>query len=112
MTTIWESVAQPGLRPGRYLTIQERFDEWMRTAEGQLVYGELLRRSALLIHRGWKHYSHKAIIETIRYDQSVRLGAASGGFRINDHYSSRLARKAMRENAYLRDFYEVRELRA
>lgn len=97
------------LHPGR--DIQARFEEWMGTRDGRLVYGELVRRALLLRRRGWRHYSHKAILETIRYDASIEAGPEAG-YKINDHYASRLVRKVMDEQPELRGFFETRELRA
>jgi hypothetical protein len=104
-------LTQPGIRHGRYLTIQQRFHEWLGTPDGRLVYRELVDRAMRLRRQGWRHYSHKAIIETIRYDRNVQVGP-DAGFKINDHYTSRLGRKAMAEYPDLDGFFEVRELRA
>lgn len=92
-------------------TIQERFDEWIASADGRLVYSELVRRALSLRDRGWRHYSHKAILETIRYDSAIRVGP-DNGFKINDHYASRLARLAVDEYPELAGFFELRGLRA
>ena len=101
----------PGLRIGRLLTIQQRYDEWRETEDGRLVFRELCDRAWTLREAGWKHYSHKAIIETIRYDRAIKVGP-SGGFKINDHYSSRLVREAIAVWPELDGFFETRELRA
>jgi hypothetical protein len=106
-----ESILQPGLRPGRYLSIQERFEEWIATSDGWTVYCELIYRARILQSRGWRHYSHKAIIESIRYDRDVQVGPEDG-FKINDHYTSRLVRRAIAEYPELDGFFELRELRA
>lgn len=105
------NITQPGLRVGRYLTIQERYEEWRVTTDGRLVFYELRRRALTLHDRGWRHYSHKAIIETIRYDRNIKVGP-DNGFKINDHYTSRLAREVMDSTPALRGFFEVRELRS
>ena len=104
-------VVQQGLRHGRFLTIDQRFAEWIKTRDGQVVYLELVDRAQRLWRAGWRHYSHKAIIETIRYDQNVSVGP-DAGFKINDHYSSRLARKVMADCPNLDGFFEIRELRS
>ena len=101
----------PGLRVGRYLSIQQRYEEWRGTSDGRLVFDELRRRARGLRERGWSRYSHKAIIETIRYDRAIAVGPV-GGFKINDHFSSRLAREIMADYPDLAGFFEVRELRA
>lgn len=105
------NITQPGLRVGRYLTIQERYDEWRITFDGQVVFKELVVRALKLKHAGWRHYSHKAIIETIRYDQAIKVGP-DGGFKVNDHYASRMAREAMAMYPDLAGFFEIRELKA
>lgn len=104
-------VVQQGLRPGRHLTIQERFEEWLATPDGVTVYHELVLRAKRLQQAGWRHYSHKAIVESIRYDRNIHVGPEAG-FKINDHYTSRLARLVMEENFELDGFFEIRELRA
>lgn len=107
-----QNVHRPGLRPdGRTLTIQERFEEFLGTPDGRLVHDELVRRAAILRDRGWKHYSAKAIIETIRYDANMHVGP-DGGFKVNDVYTSRLVRRVIDENPALASFFELRELRA
>jgi hypothetical protein len=91
------------------VTIDERFAEWMDTRDGQAVYAEFVRRALLLQARGRGHYGADAIIQAIRYDYAIRLDG-DGAFRINDHYTSRLARLAMREVPQLRGMFDLREL--
>jgi hypothetical protein len=99
------------MTPARRASIQQRFDEWMLTRDGYLVYSELVLRALALRKRGWRHYSHKAIIETIRYDRNIQVGPEDG-FKINDHYASRLVRRAIAEYSDLDGFFETRELRS
>jgi hypothetical protein len=106
-----ETTVLPGLRVGRLLTIGERYAEWRATPDGRLVFDEMRRRARGLRERGWTHYSHKAIIETIRYDRAVAVGPANG-FKINDHFASRLARELMADYPDLAGFFETRELRS
>jgi len=101
----------PGLRVGRLLTIGERYAEWRGTSDGRLVFDEMRRRARGLRERGWTHYSHKAIIETIRYDRAIAVGP-TGGYKINDHFASRLARELMGDYPDLAGFFETRELRS
>lgn len=105
------NVHLPGLRVGANLTIEERYSEWRATDDGALVYSELRRRALDLVRRGWTHYSHKALIEAIRYSRDIKVGP-SGGFRIQDHYTSRLARELMASEPRLAGFFETRALRA
>lgn len=63
--TIWDhverNVDRPGLRVGRYLTLQERFAEWLDTEDGATVYRETVRRAIALKARGWDHFGIAAI---------------------------------------------------
>lgn len=105
------NVAMPGLRVGRYLTMREAFAEWRASDDGALVYAELRRRALALARRGWKQYSHKALIESIRYSRDIRLGTSSG-WRCNDHHSAFLARELMAAEPALAGFFPIREQRA
>lgn len=115
--TLWDTfdharnVSIPGLRAGRHLTIQQRFEEWLLTPDGLLVYGEVVARANRLASRGWTHFAIGALWESIRYDHSVRVGPESG-FKLNDHYRSRMARRVMLDYPMLDGFFETRELRA
>lgn len=60
---------------------------------------------------GQEHYGAKGILETIRYHRAIR-GPAGDAWKVNNSYSSRLARKAMSEHADLAGFFETRELRS
>lgn len=106
------NVVHPGLRVGRFLTLDERFDEWASTADGETVYGELVRRAFRLRERGFPHYGVGAIVESIRFDRNVEVGPDGDLFKVNNSYRSRLARKAMREYDELDGFFETRELRS
>ena len=101
----------PGLRAGRFLTIQERFEEWLDTPDGRHVYAEVIRRAETLRLRGWRHFAIGALWEAIRYDRSVQVGPENG-FKLNDHYRSRMARRVMDDDPSLRGFFETRGLRA
>lgn len=105
------NVHLPGLRLARHLTIQERYEAWRATDDGALVYAEVRRRALALVARGWAHYSHKALIEAVRYARDFRVGPL-GGFKVNDHMASRLARELMADEPRLACFFETRELRA
>lgn len=101
----------PGLRVGRHLSIQERYDEWRATPDGEAVYEAFVARALSLYHRGWKHYGHKAIVESIRYDRALAVGPA-GGFKVNDHFTSRMVREAVQAYPELDGFFETRSLKA
>ena len=105
----FDNVHLPGLRPGRHLSIQQRYEAWRRTPDGQRVFAEVVTRAIHLHASGFKHYALGALWEDIRYEG---LHAPEGGFKLNDHFRSRLAREVMAEVPQLRTFFEVRGLRA
>lgn len=110
--TLWgQDVVLPGLRPGAHLTIQQRFDEWLLTPDGQSVYEAVRFRAYALRARGWDHFGIGALWEGVRYDRSVQVGP-EGGFRLNDHFRSRLARRLMDDHPALAGFFETRRLSA
>jgi hypothetical protein len=104
-----ESMAQPGLRPGGYLTLQERFDEWLATAEGREVYEAVVVRAHRVRASGRSHYSMKALWEAVRVDRDVMGGSA---LKLNNDYTSRMARRVMADYPDLDGFFELRETRA
>jgi len=91
--------------------IEVAFRRWLRTPDGQLVYRECRDRALALRRRGWRHFSIRPIWEAIRYDWAIRVGPEDG-FKLNDHYHSRMARLLMDTEPELEGFFEVRRLRA
>jgi hypothetical protein len=89
-------------------TIQQRFEIFDAT------YPEVytaFKYAALALHaRGVRRYSADAILHHIRFE-SVIESWDSAGFRLNDHYSSRYARKLAADYPKLRNFFEMRRLR-
>lgn len=106
------NVSTPGLRLGGHLNLQERFEEWLETPEGRYLHREMVARARALYARGWRHYGAGALAEAIRFDVNVRVAAADGGFKFNNDYRSRLARRIMAEEPELDGFFETRALKA
>lgn len=92
-------------------SIQDRFEEWLGTPDGRLVYQECRQRAHALRGRGWRHFAIGAIWESVRYDRAIRVGPEDG-YKLNDHYRSRMARLLMDTEPELAGFFETRELRA
>lgn len=92
-------------------SIDERYAEWRLTHDGRTVRDEFYRRVRDLLRRNWRAYSHKAIIENIRWDRAVKVGPQDG-FKINDHFTSRIARDCVDEHPELEGFFDLRELRS
>lgn len=109
--SLWERVAASEAAIRTPLSIQARFEVWLATAEGQYVKREVLRKANEIRRRGFSHYGIKAIMETIRWDRNLALGP-NDGFKVNDHYTSRLVRLLIEEQPDLDGFFETRELRA
>lgn len=108
---VQRNVATPGLRVGAHLTIQQRFEEWLETDDGRFV-SRWVRNTALgMRRRGFAHYGIGALWESARYARDVQVGP-SGGFKLNDHFRSRLARRLMAEVPELDGFFETRRLTA
>lgn len=110
--SLWEAnVHLPGLRPGEHLTIQQRYDAWRRTRDGRQIFAEVVQRALRLKASGFKHYAIGGLWEDIRFDYAIQVGP-EGGFKLNDHFRSRMAREVMAEVPELRGFFELRGLRA
>lgn len=92
--------------------IQRAYEEWRATDDGREVVAAIRARALDLRRRGWSHYGIKALGEVVRFDQAIRVGPDAEGYRVNNSHLSRLARDLMAEEAELRDFFEVRDLRA
>lgn len=108
--TIFEPLSptvQPKVRKGA--TIQERFQAF--DAANPHVY-RALREIALNLKRaGHERYSIKGLFEVLRFDYSMRT-ASDDGFKLNNIFSSRYARKLMDEEPELRGFFETRHCRS
>lgn len=89
--------------------IQESFEEWLSR------HGDVYRRFVQLAReakrRGRTRWSTKAMIEVYRWECEGDTDPVDG-FKLSDHYSSRLARKIMDDNPDLAGFFETRKLKA
>jgi hypothetical protein len=97
---------------GRRPSLQERFDQWLATPDGQAAYENVLLRAQRLRARGWQHFGIAALWEAARYDRALEIGPDADGFKLNNDFRSRLARLMMQEHPDLAEFFETRELRA
>jgi len=96
----------------RPLTLQERFEEWLATEDGQAVYAHVRDRALRLRERGWTHFGIGALWEAARYDRALQVGPDAHGWKVNNDYRSRMARRLMEDEPRLRGFFETRELRS
>lgn len=113
--TLWDPpalISAPGVREGRYLTLQERYEEWRASAQGRQVVQAVAVAALKLRARGFTHYGIAALFEAARYEHSLRVGPDAEGFKLNNNWRSRLARDLMVDYPELAGMFELRELRA
>lgn len=96
----------------RSLSLQQRFDLWLVSPDGQAAYENVLLRARRLQARGWTHFGIAALWEAARYDRALDIGPDAAGFKLNNDFRSRLARRLMDDIPSLRGFFETRELKA
>lgn len=100
---------QPTVTPqyAREATIQERFDAWIEA--NPTFWRAFVGLCLQMRQQGMRRWGSKAAVEVLRY--AAYLQTVGDGFKVPNDYSSRLARKAMREVPELSDFFECRALR-
>ena len=91
-------------------TIQDRFEDFHR--DNPVVYELLVRFARELHNSGRKRSGIRMVWERMRWEIAVNTVDRSSKFKLNDHYTSRYARLIMAREWDLRDFFEVREIRA
>lgn len=90
-------------------TIQARFEAFHITHPE--VYEMFVRFATELVRAGRARYSSDAILHRVRWETDLKV--IEGGFKINDHFSSRYARKLAAEHPSLfGDFFEFRKLKS
>jgi hypothetical protein len=94
----------------RPTTIQGRFEAF--DAQHPEFY-QAFRQIALdLWGRGVQRYGAKAIVEVIRFQRVMQGVVDTDGFRANNVYTSRMARRLMDECPDLSEFFEIRQLKS
>lgn len=95
-------------RPTEY---REGFKEWL---EGNpRLWFEFERRADMLWRRGRKHFGAKAIWESIRFDTAMAEEETDDSkYRLNNSWTSSLARLYLAHHPDRREFFETRERRA
>ncbi len=92
-------------------TIAERYATWRQSDAGRRVYHEAMLRALQLRRRGLGHYGIAAIVEAIRYDRAIEIGADDAGFKMNNNHRAFLARELMDTELVLRGFFRLRASR-
>lgn len=98
--TLWQ--------PGDGRTIQERFEEFHD--QYPEVYRMFCDYAAKARAAGFTRFSSDMICHRIRWYRHVERGDRD--FKINDHFTSRYARKLMEEDQTFAGFFETRVLKA
>lgn len=93
-------------------SLQEKYEEWRATADGMVVYGAVRKAAFRLRGRGFTHYGIKALWEAARYTYYLRVGPDAEGWKVNNNWTSRIARELMMNEPELEGFFELRHLRA
>ncbi len=58
---------------------------------------------------GFKHYSMQMIVCVIRHHRHLRSGPGDDGWKVNNNYTSYLAREIMAAKDLPDNFFEIRE---
>ncbi len=92
--------------------IDERFKTFIEA--NPHVFRLFQRFAHHLRAKGHNRYSADAILHRIRWHMNVDVKptGSTDEFKINDHYSSRLARLLIERDPTYEGFFELRELRA
>jgi len=93
-------------------SLQAQFEAWLATPDGQAVYAHVRDRALRLYDRGWRHFGIAALWEAARYDRALQVGPDAEGYKANNSWRSRLARRLMDDVPELADFFTTRELTA
>ena len=88
--------------------IDRRFDAWLRA--NPHVLDEFCRRAFVLKQAGYWCIRGKRIVEEMRDDYKAQT--TGDKYKLNNSFTSRLARAAVERNPELDGFIEFRELRS
>lgn len=89
-------------------TIQERFERFHK--KHPEVYTDLVRRARMVLARGHRRYSAKALYNITRWHFQIEKDMGEE-FKLDDRYHSRYARLIMKAEKDLENFFELRRLR-
>lgn len=99
-------IVQP--RYAKEATIQERFEAFDRA--NPHVYEALVGLVMQMRQRGVRQYGMKGLFEILRWRYAMQTSGDE--FKLNNIFTSRYVRKLVTEYPELRDFFELRELKA
>ena len=85
------------------------FDQFIQ--ENPIVYEKFRMLAVKLIAKGHTKWGAKSIWEVLRWELAVNTNAAVGTPKLNNNYTSRMARKLMAEDEEFEGFFELRKLK-
>lgn len=88
-------------------TIQERFEKFH--AENPHIYHYFVLYARQAKAAGYEHYGCHAIMQRVRWHMEIET-RSDDGFKINNDFSSRYARRIMEQEPDLKGFFVTRRL--
>ena len=96
--------------PNRRLQLDAEFDQWL--ADNPHIYEKFRMLAVKIKAKGFNRWGAKALWEVLRYEMALTTTANVRDYKLNNNYTSRLARKLMNEYPEdFGDFFEVRQLK-
>ena len=88
--------------------LDAEFEQFIR--ENPEVYRQFRLLAVKLKAKGINRYGAKSLWEVLRWQLAVKTNSPLSGPRLNNNFTSRLARKLMEEEDFA-DFFEIRTLK-
>lgn len=92
----------------RALQLDAEFDRFL--AENPEVYRKFRTLAVKIKARGHDRWGAKSLWEVLRWELAMETNAPAGGPKLNNNFTSRLARKLMEEEEFA-GFFELRQLK-
>lgn len=97
---------QPEYRPG--MTIQQKFEAFDKANPS--VYKRLCELARQLVKKGHKQFGIQILWQQLRWLIYIEANDPNSVFRLDDHYTSRFARKMMENEPDLKGIFETRKI--
>jgi len=94
------------------LSRDEQYERWRASENGAAVFTACIAKAKRLRRAGVDRHGIDAVIGSVRFDRAVQCGRDEDGFKVNNTYSSRLAREIMETHPDLSGMFETRVLRS
>lgn len=94
-------------------TLDDRFLDWIHSPDGGEVSNKFIRLAIAMKRSGFKQYGAKGIVERLRWHFEMKQRKTGGEeYKINNNYTSRLARFAEERCRELECFFNKRQLKS